>query len=250
MRIEPKDKLIIHADITGNNMLKKLLFIITTAMVLVSSYLVFTSPIPIRIENAAGDPINFKIFYFHVPIAITAYIAFTIVFISGLVYLKSKNQKWDIIGLSAAEVGVVFAALTLLTGSLWGKSAWQVYWNPADARLNTYMILFLTYLAYLMVRSSIDEPEKRARLSAVFSIIGYITVPLSYFSIIIMYRISSVLQTHPNPAAVSIGGKDILVTLFANMIAYILLCISLILLRVNAETLREDIAKIKMDRNL
>ncbi len=230
-------------------MLKKLLFVVTTAMVLVSSYLVFTSPIPIRIENVAGDPINFKIFYFHVPIAITAYVAFTIVFISGLLYLKSKNQKWDIVSLSAAEVGVVFAALTLLTGSLWGKSAWQVYWNTADARLNTYLVLFLTYLAYLMVRSGIDEPEKRARLSAVFGIIGYITVPISYFSIIIMYRVSSVLQTHPNPATVTITGTDILATLFANMAAYILLCISLILSRMDSENLRENVDRIKIGRN-
>lgn len=227
-------------------MLKKILFTITFVLVLVSIYLLFFKAlIPIDPKTAAGDPNNFKIFYFHVPIAITAYVAFTIVFISGLLYLKSKEQRWDILGLSAAEVGIVFAVLTLVTGSLWGKSAWQTYWNIQDVRLNTYMILFLTYLAYLMIRSNIDEPERRARLSAVFGIIGYITVPLSYFSIIIMYKIAPGLQTHPNPAVVTIGGQ-VLIIFFVNLIAFILLCFSLIVLRTEQENLREEVAKIKL----
>ncbi len=228
-------------------MLKKILFALTALLIIVSAYLVLLkAPIPVKPTDVAGDPNNFKIFYFHVPIAITAYIAFTIVFISGLMCLKKKEQRWDILGLSAAEVGIVFAALTLVTGSLWGKSAWGTYWNPQDARLNTYMILFLTYLAYLMIRSNIDEPEKRARLSAVFGIIGYITVPLSYFSIIIMYRIAPGLQTHPNPELVTVSGTIILVTFFTNLIAYILLCLSLITLRTGLENLRVEAAKIKL----
>ncbi|MCZ7404668.1 MAG: cytochrome c biogenesis protein, partial [Candidatus Methanoperedens sp.] len=159
-------------------MRKKIFFTLTAVLILVSSYIVFfQAPIPIDPGSAAGDPNNFKIFYFHLPIAISAYLCFVVVFISSILYLKSKEQKWDIISLSAAEVGVVFAILTLATGSIWGRSAWNAYWVPWDVRLNTSLILFLIYLSYLMVRQAVEEPEKRARLSAVFGIIGFISVP-------------------------------------------------------------------------
>jgi len=95
----------------------------------------------------------------------------------------SKQQKWDIIALSAAEIGVIFAVLTLLSGSIWGKSAWNAYWASWDVRLNTSLVLFLIYLSYLMVRQAVEEPEKRARLSAVFGIVGFISVPVSFLSV-------------------------------------------------------------------
>jgi len=165
-------------------MRKKILFTLTAVLILVSSYLVFfQAPIPIDPGSAAGDPNNFKIFYFHLPIAISAYLCFAVVFISSILYLKSKEQKWDIISLSAAEVGVVFALLTLASGSIWGRSAWNAYWVSWDVRLNTSLILFLIYLSYLMVRQAVEEPEKRARLSAVFGIIGFISVPISFLSV-------------------------------------------------------------------
>jgi heme exporter protein C len=109
-------------------MFKKILFPLTAVAIVISIYMIFFyAPIPVDPMDAGGAPINFKIFYFHVPIAITAYLAFAVVFVSGIMYLRTKQEKWDIRAISAAEVGVIFAILTLITGSLWARSAWGQY---------------------------------------------------------------------------------------------------------------------------
>src|SRR3989304_2169030 len=103
-------------------MFKKALFSLTAVAVVVSAYLIFfIAPIPIDPMEAGGDPINFKIFYFHVPIAITAYLAFAVVFVSSIMYLRTKREIWDTRAVAASEIGVMFAALTLITGSLWAR---------------------------------------------------------------------------------------------------------------------------------
>lgn len=231
-------------------MFKKTLFSVTAVAIVVSIYLIFfIAPIPINPMDAAGDPINFKIFYFHVPIASTAYLAFAIVFVSGIMYLRTKREIWDIRAVAASEIGVVFAALTLITGSLWARSAWGEFWVSWDVRLNTSLVLFLTYVSYLMVRKSIDEPEKRARLSAVFGIFGFMSVPLSFLSI----RLWNRATIHPvvvGPGGGGISGDTVIGTVLVNVIAFILLMTSLIILRMENEKLTEDIAVIKRTKNL
>lgn len=231
-------------------MFKKILFSTTAIAAVVSIYMIFfIAPVPVDPMDAGGDPINFKIFYFHVPIAITAYLAFAVVFVSGIMYLRTKQEKWDIRAISAAEVGVMFAILTLITGSLWARSAWGQYWVTWDVRLNTSLVLFLTYLSYLMVRKSIDEPEKRARLSAVFGIVGFIGVPLSFLSI----RLWNRATVHPvvvGPGGGGISGEVVIGTVLMNMIAFFLFLTSLVILRMDNEKLSEDIAFIKRTRNL
>jgi heme exporter protein C len=124
-------------------MFKKILFSLTTVAMVVSIYMIFfIAPVPIDPMNAGGDPVNFKIFYFHVPIATTAYLAFAVVFVSSIMYLRTKKEKWDIRAASASEVGLIFAILTLITGSLWARSAWGQYWVTWDVRLNTSLVLF------------------------------------------------------------------------------------------------------------
>ena len=185
-------------------MFKKILFALTAIALIVSTYMIFfLAPIPVNPMEAAGESKNFKIFYFHVPIASTAYLAFTIVFVSSIMYLRTKREKWDIIAVSASEIGVIFAFLTLITGSIWAKSAWGEYWVSWDVRLNTSLVLFLIYVSYLMVRKSIDEPEKRARLSAVFGIFGFISVPLSFLSIRLWNRATV------HPVVIGPGGGGI-----------------------------------------
>lgn len=231
-------------------MLRKILFSLTAIALIVSIYMIFfIAPIPIDPMEAAGDPVNFKIFYFHVPIAATAYLAFAIVFVSSIMYLRTKKEKWDLKAVSASEIGVIFAILTLITGSLWAKSAWGEFWVTWDVRLNTSLVLFLIYLSYLMVRKSIDEPEKRARLSAVFGIFGFISVPLSFLSI----RLWNRATVHPvviGPGGGGITGDTVIGTVLMNIIAFILLLTSLIILRMENETLSEEIASIKRIKNL
>lgn len=228
-------------------MLKKIVFILTALLMLVSVYLVFFyAPIPVSSKEATGDPNNFKIFYFHLPIAISAYLAFAIVFASSILYLRKKEQKWDIAALSAAEVGVVFAFLTLISGSIWARSAWGEYWVTWDVRLNTSLVLFLIYLSYLMVRQAVDEPEKRARLSAVFGIVGFIGVPLSFLSI----RLWTRATLHPVAQIDYSSPSPLLLTLYANFAAYFLLLASLLLLRAENERLKEKVNEVKRVKNL
>jgi len=231
-------------------MSRKIFFLLTATALIVSIYMIFfIAPIPIDPMEAAGNPVNFKIFYFHVPIAATAYLAFAIVFISSIMYLRTKKEKWDIKAVSASEIGVIFAVLTLITGSLWAKSAWGQFWVTWDVRLNTSLVLFLIYLSYLMVRKSIDEPEKRARLSAVFGIVGFIGVPLSFLSI----RLWNRATVHPvvvGPGGGGISGDIVIGTVIVNVIAFILILASLIILRMENEKLAEKIAFIKRTKNL
>jgi heme exporter protein C len=139
-----------------------------------------------------------RIFYLHMPIAIISYVAFTVTFICSIIYLKTSNSRWDLLASSSAEIGVVFCTLTLITGSLWGKAEWNAYWRWEDLRLVTFLILWLIFAAYLGLRNAIEEPEKRARLSAVFGVIGFVGVPLSYFSMYIWRTF--------HPVVVSPGG--------------------------------------------
>lgn len=231
-------------------MFKKILFSLTTVAMVVSIYMIFfIAPVPIDPMDAGGDPINFKIFYFHVPIATTAYLAFAVVFVSSIMYLRTKKEKWDFRAASASEVGLIFAILTLITGSLWAKSAWGQYWVTWDVRLNTSLVLFLIYLSYLMVRKSIDEPEKQARLSAVFGIVGFIGVPLSFLSI----RLWNRATVHPvviGPGGGGISGDVIIGTVFMNIVAFFLLLASIVILRMENEILSEEIASIKRTKNL
>ncbi len=230
------------------DMLKKPIFILTAVLMAVSIYMVFSgySPIPVSSKEASGDPNNFKIFYFHVPIAISAYLAFAIVFFASILYLRSKQQKWDIIALSAAEVGVIFAFLTLVSGSIWAKSAWGEYWVVWDVRLNTSLVLFLIYLSYMMVRQAVEEPEKRARLSAVFGIVGFIGVPLSFMSI----RLWNKATIHPVAELDYSSMSPLILTFFINFAAYSLLVISLLLLRIENEQLKEKGNELKRAKNL
>lgn len=229
-------------------MLKKILFALTAVLMIVSIYAVFSdySPIPVSVKNAPGDPANFKIFYFHLPIAISAYLAFAAVFISSVLYLRGKQQKWDITALSAAEVGVIFAFLTLASGSIWAKSAWGDYWVTWDVRLNTSLVLFLIYLAYLMIRQAVEEPEKRARLSAVFGIVGFVGVPLSYMSI----RLWNRATMHPVAELNYSTHSPLIITLLVNFVAFFLLVASLIILKIDNERMKEKINELKRVKNL
>ncbi len=229
-------------------MLKKILFALTAVLMIISIYAVFSdySPIPVSVKNAPGDPANFKIFYFHLPIAISSYLAFAAVFISSVLYLRGKQQKWDITALSAAEVGVIFAFLTLASGSIWAKSAWGDYWVTWDVRLNTSLVLFLIYLAYLMIRQAVEEPEKRARLSAVFGIVGFVGVPLSYMSI----RLWNRATMHPVAELNYSTHSPLVITLLVNFAAFFLLVASLIILKIDNERMKEKINELKRVKNL
>jgi heme exporter protein C len=131
-------------------------------------------------EKTMGD--MQRIFYFHVPMAITGMTAFAVNFVSSLMYAIRKKRWWDNLALAAAEIGVVLFSAVLVTGSIWAKHEWFVWWTWS-ARLTTSLALCLLYVAYLLIRNYLEDPERRAMVSAVFGIIAFADTPLVWFSI-------------------------------------------------------------------
>jgi len=124
-----------------------------------------------------------RIFYFHVGAAWTGFLAFFVVFIAGIIYLIKRNLFWDELAASAAEIGVIFTTIVLTTGPIWARPIWNTWWPWGDPRVMTTLVLWLIYVAYLILRSSLAEGDKRARFAAVFGIIGFIDVPIVWLSI-------------------------------------------------------------------
>lgn len=123
-----------------------------------------------------------RIFYFHVPAAISAFVAFFLVFVGSVQYLRTRQDRWDQLALSAAELGVMFSLIVLITGPLWAKPIWGVYWRW-EPRLTSMLIMFTIYVAYLMVRGYGTGTSQTQRFAAVLGILGFANVPLVYYSV-------------------------------------------------------------------
>ncbi len=181
-----------------------------------------------------------KIFYFHVATAWVAFFAFFIVFIASIAYLKTRNRKWDIIGVVSAEIGITFTVIVLLTGPIWGKAWWKTWWTW-DPRLTTTLILLFIYLAYLLIRSSAGEDEKKARFGAIFGIIGFIDVPIVFMSVRWWRTI--------HPVVVDAQGMnmtpEMLQTLLVSVAAFTLLYFYLLRKGIFIERVREEVNDLK-----
>ena len=123
-----------------------------------------------------------RVFYFHVASAWVGMLGFAVAFIAGIAYLVTSNRKWDIVGLAAIEISLVFFLATIVMGSIWARPVWNTWWTW-EPRLTTAVIVELVYAAYLMLRQGIEDPERRARFGAVYAILGFVSVPLTFFSI-------------------------------------------------------------------
>ena len=127
--------------------------------------------------------ISQRIFYFHVSMAWVGFLAFFWVLVGSVGYLWKRSQKMDRLAYSSAEIGVVFTTLMLITGVLWAKPAWGVWWTW-DPKLTTSLILWLLYVAYLMLRAYSPRGDQGARFAAVLGIIGFVDVPIIYLSVV------------------------------------------------------------------
>lgn len=127
--------------------------------------------------------ISQKIMYLHVPSVITTYLAFFLVFAFSIAYLWKRELIFDQIAKSAAEIGLVFCALVLITGAIWGKPTWGTYWVWWDVRLITTLLLFLIFVGYFLLRKAINDKDKEARLASVVGIIGCLDIPIIHKSI-------------------------------------------------------------------
>ncbi|MCZ0935931.1 MAG: cytochrome c biogenesis protein CcsA [Gemmatimonadetes bacterium] len=123
-----------------------------------------------------------RLLYVHVPIAWVMMLAFFVVFLMSILYLVQRRLKWDLLAVSAAELGVIAAVLTLILGTLWGRPTWGIWW-AWDPRITTTALLVPIYTGYLVVRSMAEDPDRRARWAAVIGLIAFVQVPIVYLSV-------------------------------------------------------------------
>jgi heme exporter protein C len=131
-------------------------------------------------ERTMGD--LQRIFYFHVPAGMTGLTAFAINFVASIMYIVRKDRWWDSLALSAAEIGVMFLTIVLVTGPIWAKPVWFVWWTWSP-RLTSSLVLWMLYVAYLLVRNYVPDPDRRAMMGAVFGIVAFVDAPIVWFSI-------------------------------------------------------------------
>jgi len=169
--------------------------IVTVVMLLIATYMVFFYAPQ---EAVMGDVQ--RVFYFHVAAGWVGMLSFIGAAVAGIVYLIKKDRQWDIVGLAAVEIGIVFLFINVVTGSIWARPIWNTWWTW-DPRLTTATVMLLIYLAYLMLRQGIEDPDRRARFGAVYAIIGSLSVPLTYFSARIFRTIHPIVIGSGDPSA-------------------------------------------------
>src|SRR5918996_4274259 len=182
-----------------------------------------------------------RIMYLHIPSILTAYLSFFLVFVGSALYLWKREKRDDILAYSAAEIGVLFTALTIIEGSIWGKPTWGVWWTW-DARLTLTAILLLIYSGYLMLRSLIDDEDRAALSAAILGIIGFLDIPLIHMSVYwwrTLHQPPSILR--PDKLPWENIHPELLTALAINFAAFLLLYFYLLSLRLRLGEVRSEI---------
>jgi heme exporter protein C len=135
------------------------------------------------VPNAPIEGFRQRIFYIHVPAALTAYACFGWAAWKGLRLLSRRDQRYDLESYTAVHMGVIFGIVTLVTGSIWARTSWGVWWDWSERQLTLFLILFLFYSAYFMLRYSTEPGPRRANMSAVYALFGVVLIPISFLAI-------------------------------------------------------------------
>jgi heme exporter protein C len=230
MEIDAKPKLLTVLDI-----ISVALLIIATAMVF------FYAPM----EAVMGQVQ--RVFYFHVAAGWVGMLGFLVAAIVGIAYLRTGDRKWDIAGVSAVEIGMVFALINIITGAIWARPIWNTWWTW-DPRLTTATIMELIYAAYLLLRQGIEDPDRRARFGAVYAIIGFLSVPLTFFSARLFRTIHPVVIGTNQPGAT--GGFDMtplmLQTFLFSLLTFSVIFADLLWHRIRLGRLADRVEQLKL----
>lgn len=200
------------------------------------------------VPTEAEQGIVQRIFYFHVPCAWVAFAAFGIVAISGIFYLWLGGQIWDDLGYACAEIGMVFCTLVLVTGSIWARPIWGVWWTW-DSRLTTTLILWLLYGGYLMLRAMAGDSPQIARFAAVIGIVAAADVPVIVVSVRLWRTIHpAVLITRQGQHGLT--DPRMVATLLVALAAFTALFAWLLLIRFASLRTRSRLAALERELNL
>lgn len=195
-----------------------------------------------------------RIFYFHVGAAWVGSLAFMVAMGCGILFLRRPDKKWDTMALASVEIGLVFISMAIVSGSVWGKPAWNTWWLWSP-RLTTVTIMWLAYAAYFMLRGAIEDEERRARFSAVYVIVSFVTVILTFASIRILRDIHPVVF---GGAAESAQGAEeglqefsgldslkMVITLNITVVAYTLIFAAWLANRIHLQGLMDQVQLLK-----
>lgn len=211
-------------------------------LLLVGSYLVFFyAPMELVMGNVQ------RVFYFHVAAGWVGFLSFFVATVAGVAFLRTRDLKWDGVGVAAVELGLVFSFINIVTGSIWARPIWNTWWTW-DPRLVTATIMELIYAAYLMLRQGLENPVRRARFGAVYAILGFVSVPISYFSIRVWRTIHPVVIGSGDPDAVGTFNMTppMRLTFFFGLFVFTVIFIDLFWHRIRLGRLGEKIEQLKM----
>ena len=216
-----------------------LLFAVTAVAMAKALHAIFLE-VPMEVTMGAVQ----RIFYFHLPSAAVAFLAFAVSAGASVAYLIGRNLRWDRWAVSAAEIGVVFCSVVLVTGPIWAKPVWGIWWTW-DARLTATFVLWLIYVSYLVLRGFLEEPARRATISAVLSILGFLDVPLVYMA-------NRWWRTqHPQPVIAGGAGSgldpEMWVGLLQALVALLLLFGFLMYQRLQLEQARQQVEALRRE---
>jgi heme exporter protein C len=189
-----------------------------------------------------------RIFYVHLGSFLGAFIVFTSAVVAGIAYLRSRDPKWDTLGLVSVEIGLGFSAVTIVTGMIWARPIWNTWWTW-DPRLTSITIMWLAYAAYLMLRSGIEDPERRRRFAAVYGIIAFASVLFTI--IIIRVRPDTIHPVVAGPTqsdptgGFSVEGR-IATTLFFNLFTFAVITWAMVWHRIRLENFAQAVLRRKI----
>ena len=219
----------------------KVLDIVSILVLVIATYIALNAPT----ERVMGEVQ--KVFYFHIGTAWTALLGFILAGVFSVVYLITKNLKWDRLQVAAIEVSLVFFLITIVLGSIWARPVWNTWWTW-DPRLTTAAITELIYVAYFMLRQGIDDLDKRARFGAVYALVGAISAPITFFAIRLFRTIHPVVIGGTNPEAD--GGfsmtADMRTAFFFALFAFTIIFIDLFWNRIRLGALQEKVEQLKL----
>lgn len=185
-----------------------------------------------------------KVFYFHVATAWVGMIGFIIAAAVAVIYLVTKDLKWDAINVAAVEISLVFFFIAIVLGSIWARPAWGTWWTW-EPRLTTAAILEMIYLAYLLLRQGIEDPERRARFGAVYTIVGGLSVPLTFVSIRLFRTIHPVIIGAGGSEKMNMTG-EMVATMLVNIAVFSVIFVTLFWHRIRLGQFAEKVEQLKL----
>ncbi len=186
----------------------------------------------------------YRIFFFHLGAVAAGFVAILLVAIAGIIYLRTNSRAWDRVAEASAEIGIVFCTIALVSGSIWARPIWGVWWTW-DPRLTSFLILWLIYIAYLMLRASARDDPRVARFSAVFGILGAVNVPIVIASARVWRGISPVLFQETQQGFTFGLTPEMVQTLVVCISAELLLFSYLLAQRVRLEEIRDELVELR-----